>query len=65
MTDTQPDRAVTGSNGTPDGAAVNPKRKEIGAAVEALIFSSPDPLPSQKITEALGKVGLNTIKKAI
>lgn len=48
-----------------NGSGTKMTAEEITLAVEALVFSSPQPLPSQKITAALNKVGLTAIKNAI
>lgn len=37
----------------------------ISGPIEALLFSSPDPLPSEKISAALNKIGVARVKKAI
>ena len=60
------DSDKSNKDATPEnGSGTNMTAEEISLAVEALVFSSPQPLPSQKITAALGKVGLTAIKKAI
>lgn len=39
--------------------------EKLAPALEAILFSSADPTPANKLSEALGKVGVASIKKAI
>jgi segregation and condensation protein B len=39
--------------------------EKVAAAVEAILFSSAEPTPSNKLSDALGKVGVAAIKKAV
>ncbi|MBN4076084.1 SMC-Scp complex subunit ScpB [Gemmatimonas aurantiaca] len=38
---------------------------QVAPAVEAILFASANPTPSVKLSETLGKIGVNAIKKAI